>query len=90
MKYQEATRRLRALGCQELPRRSPGSHRKWYNPATDRIAPLPDWGSEGPQGRHITFMQFALAIMASHNITWPFWSCNLFPINRGQEDTLLL
>lgn len=44
MKYREAARKLRALGCQELRRRSPGSHRKWYNPATDRIASLPDWG----------------------------------------------
>jgi predicted RNA binding protein YcfA (HicA-like mRNA interferase family) len=34
------------LGCKELPRRSGGSHRKWYNPATDRIAPVPDWGSK--------------------------------------------
>jgi len=46
MKYRDAGRKLRALGCQELLRRSPGSHRKWYNPATDRIASLPDWGSK--------------------------------------------
>ncbi len=44
MRYREAAKKLKALGCQELPRRSSGSHRKWYNPATDRIAPLPDWG----------------------------------------------
>ncbi len=44
MKYQEAARKLKTLGCQELPRRSPGSHRKWYNPAADRVVPLPDWG----------------------------------------------
>jgi len=44
MKYREAARRLKALGCQELLRRSSGSHRTWYNPATDRIASLPDWG----------------------------------------------
>jgi mRNA interferase HicA len=44
MKYQEAARKLRALGCQEFLRHNPGSHRKWYNPATDRLASLPDWG----------------------------------------------
>ncbi len=46
MKYREAARKLSALGCQEIQRRSGGSHRKWYNPATDRFAPLPDWGSK--------------------------------------------
>jgi len=46
MRYREAARKLRALGCEELPRRHGTSHRKWYNPATDRIAPLPDWGSK--------------------------------------------
>jgi mRNA interferase HicA len=44
MKYREAARKLRSLGCQELPRRSSGSHRKWYNPVADQIASLPDWG----------------------------------------------
>jgi mRNA interferase HicA len=46
MKYREAARKLKALGCQELARHSSGSHRKWYNPATDRFAPLPDWGAK--------------------------------------------
>ena len=46
MKYREAARKLRALGCEELPRRSGGSHRKWHNPATGRIAPVPDWGNK--------------------------------------------
>ena len=46
MKYRDVAQRLRALGCEELARRSSGSHRKWYNPATDRIASLPDWGSK--------------------------------------------
>jgi len=46
MKYRETVQRLRALGCEELERRGGGSHRKWYNPATDRIASLPDWGSK--------------------------------------------
>jgi predicted RNA binding protein YcfA (HicA-like mRNA interferase family) len=46
MKYREAARKLRALGCQEFARRSSGSHRKWYNPVTDQLASLPDWGSK--------------------------------------------
>lgn len=46
MKYREVTQKLRALGCEELARRSGGSHRKWYNPATDKMASLPDWGSK--------------------------------------------
>ena len=28
-----------------MPRRGAGSHRKWYNPVTDRLATLPDWGA---------------------------------------------
>ena len=46
MKYLEAVKKLRKLGCQEIPRRGSGSHRKWHNPATGGFAPLPDWGSK--------------------------------------------
>ncbi len=46
MKYREVARKLQTLGCEELPRRSRGSHRKWYNPATGHFAPLPDWGGK--------------------------------------------
>lgn len=46
MRYREVARKLTALGCVELARRGSGSHRKWYNPAADRIAPLPDWGTK--------------------------------------------
>ena len=46
MKYADAARKLHEMGCEELPRRKGGSHRKWHNPATGRIAPLPDWGSK--------------------------------------------
>ena len=46
MKYREVVRKLRALGCHELLPRGATSHRKWYNPATQRIAPVPDWGSK--------------------------------------------
>jgi len=42
--YREAVRKIQALGCQELPRRGGGSHRKWLNPATQRVTTLPDWG----------------------------------------------
>jgi predicted RNA binding protein YcfA (HicA-like mRNA interferase family) len=44
MKYREVARKLTALGCQELPRKSGGSHRKWYNPPTKRATVIPDWG----------------------------------------------
>ena len=46
MTYREVTRKLRALGCTELPRRSGGSHRKWHNPTTGGATVLPDWGSK--------------------------------------------
>ncbi len=32
MIYREAARKLNALGCQEVPRRGRGAHRKWTNP----------------------------------------------------------
>jgi predicted RNA binding protein YcfA (HicA-like mRNA interferase family) len=44
MTYREAARKLTLLGCQELPRRHRGSHRKWFNPATQRVTVVPDWG----------------------------------------------
>ncbi|MDP7318480.1 MAG: type II toxin-antitoxin system HicA family toxin, partial [SAR324 cluster bacterium] len=34
------------VGCTELPRRGGGSHRKWYNPATERVTVIPDWGGK--------------------------------------------
>jgi mRNA interferase HicA len=46
MRYREVTRKLSALGCQEIPRRSGGSHRKWTNPATGQTTVVPDWGSK--------------------------------------------
>lgn len=46
MNYREVARKLVNLGCQELPRRSGGSHRKWFNPATGEATVLPDWGSK--------------------------------------------
>ena len=46
MKYREAFKKLKALGCEELPRRGAGSHRIWHNPANKHIAPIPDWGAK--------------------------------------------
>lgn len=44
MRYREVARKLSQLGCEEIPRRGGGSHRKWHNPATGGVAPIPDWG----------------------------------------------
>jgi mRNA interferase HicA len=44
MTYREVERKLRHLGCQEIRRRSGGSHRKWINPLTGRASTVPDWG----------------------------------------------
>ena len=44
MTYRDMTRKLATLGCRELARRGGGSHRKWFNPITQRVASLPDWG----------------------------------------------
>ena len=46
MTYREVARKLRRLGCDELPRRRGGSHRKWHVAATGRATVLPDWGSK--------------------------------------------
>ncbi|MBT8421201.1 MAG: type II toxin-antitoxin system HicA family toxin [Gammaproteobacteria bacterium] len=44
MRYREAARKLAALGCRELLRKGGGSHRKWFNPVTQQVTSLPDWG----------------------------------------------
>jgi mRNA interferase HicA len=46
MTYREVERKLRRLGCQEISRRSGGSHRKWMNPATRQATTVPDWGAK--------------------------------------------
>jgi predicted RNA binding protein YcfA (HicA-like mRNA interferase family) len=46
MKYRDVARKLTVLGCQELPRRAGGSHRKWSNPDSGRLAVVPDWGAK--------------------------------------------
>lgn len=45
MTYRMAARKLLALGCQEIPRRGGGSHRKWTNPVTAKSTVIPDHGS---------------------------------------------
>jgi mRNA interferase HicA len=44
MTYREVSRKLAQLGCQEFPRRGGGSHRKWFNPSTQKGTVVPDWG----------------------------------------------
>lgn len=46
MKYREVTRKLKILGCEEIPRRSGGSHRKWVNRANGRGTIIPDHGAK--------------------------------------------
>lgn len=43
MRYRELAKRLKKLGCIE-DRQGKGSHQLWYNPATQKVAPIPDWG----------------------------------------------
>jgi len=45
MTYREISKRLRGLGCEELEK-GKGSHRKWLNPANNKVATVPDWGSK--------------------------------------------
>ena len=44
MTYYEATRKLAALGCAEIPRRRGTSHRSWLNPEKQVLASLLNWG----------------------------------------------
>ncbi len=46
MKYREVAQKLSRLGCEEIARRSGGSHRKWFNPSTQKATVVPDWGSK--------------------------------------------
>jgi mRNA interferase HicA len=57
MIYREISCKLASLGCQELPRRGSGSHRKWFNPKTQRVTVVPDWG-----GRDLKFGTIRAAI----------------------------
>lgn len=46
MTYREVARKLSRLGCQEVPRRGRGTHRKWRNPAANRSTVVPDHGGK--------------------------------------------
>ncbi len=46
MNCRAAAKELRSLGCEEVSRRSTGSHRKWVNPAAGTGTVVPDWGSK--------------------------------------------
>jgi len=46
MNYKELAKKLRVLGCHEIPRRGRGSHRKWINPALGKGTVIPDWGNK--------------------------------------------
>ena len=77
MIYREAARKLAALGCQEVPRRGGGAHRKWTNPGTKRgkgdihqFCPTATFGSVGDCMRpHLSeasgTCKAAMAFMAS-------------------------
>ena len=41
MKYRQFSKKLKSLGCQEIPSRGKGSHRMWLNPNTDQSAVIP-------------------------------------------------
>jgi predicted RNA binding protein YcfA (HicA-like mRNA interferase family) len=45
MRYRDLTKRLRELGCQEIIG-GRGSHRKWHNPANNKVTVIPDWAAK--------------------------------------------
>ncbi len=45
MRYHVIAKRLREPGCQET-RQGKGSHCIRHNPATGKVAAVPDWGSK--------------------------------------------
>lgn len=46
MEYAQVATKLRRMRCQEVQRKTGGSHRKWQNPATGASTAVPDWGSK--------------------------------------------
>ena len=42
MNYREVAKSLSRLGCEELSRCGGGSHRKWFNPVTQKATVIPD------------------------------------------------
>ena len=45
MRYRDIAKRLRKLGCRKIAG-GKGSHRKWHNPSSNKVAVIPDWGSK--------------------------------------------
>lgn len=46
MRYREIAKKLKSLGCEEIPRKAKGSHRKWKNPVNSLATVVPDWGTK--------------------------------------------
>jgi mRNA interferase HicA len=46
MIYREVARKLARMGCQEIPRRGGGAHRKWRNPVANRSTVVADHGGK--------------------------------------------
>ena len=44
MNYREAARKLTSLGCHELPRKGGGAHRQRFNPSSQHVTVVPNWG----------------------------------------------
>lgn len=42
--YRNVKKKLKKLGCVETNRKTRGSHRKWMNPATNKMTVIPDSG----------------------------------------------
>lgn len=46
MKYREITKKLKKLGCKQVPTKKTGSHRIWENTETKKETAIPDWGNK--------------------------------------------
>lgn len=46
MNYRTVAKKLKALGCEEIPQRGRGSHRMWKNPRVNKKASVPYWGNK--------------------------------------------
>lgn len=64
MKYRELAKKLKKLGCIEIPRKSGGSHRKWKNEATGKGTIVPD---HGPKDLKIGTVK---AVVKQLNLDW--------------------
>lgn len=46
LNYRKVKKKLKKLGCEQPPKKSRGSHRKWRNPKTNKTGMIPDNGSK--------------------------------------------